>query len=84
MLRGYWCRHQHPVWIFPVAYHQEPILPTAKTYMGMTSVGQAFRSALQHCGTSQVLEETTGGAKVARYVEAEADHYACGELLHGS
>lgn len=27
----------------------------------------------------RVLEETTGGAKVARYVEAEADHFAHAE-----
>jgi len=53
MLRGYWRRHQHAEWIFPVAYRNEPIPPTAQTYMGMTSVGLAFRMALQESGVKK-------------------------------
>jgi site-specific recombinase XerD len=53
MLRDYWRRHQHPVWIFPLAYRNEPIQPTVKTCMGLTSVGQAFRMALQESGVKQ-------------------------------
>jgi site-specific recombinase XerD len=53
MLRGYWCRHQHPEWIFPVTEKNGPVLPTAKTHMGTWGVSNVFKIARQESGVKK-------------------------------
>ena len=50
MLREYWCTHQHPVWLFPIAYQRGPVLPTAKRCMAPRGISKAFQKARQESG----------------------------------
>ena len=54
LLRGYWYRHKHPLWLFPTSDARKLPLPTAETYMTPQIVGIAFRAALRESGVKKL------------------------------
>jgi len=53
MLRAYWRTHAHPVWLFPIAYRQGPVLPTAKRCMTPRGISKAFQIARDESGVKK-------------------------------
>lgn len=49
-LRTYWRTHAHPVWLFPIAYRKEPVLPTAQRCMATRGISKAFQIARGESG----------------------------------
>jgi site-specific recombinase XerD len=59
LLRQYWSRHRHPVWLFPAAARAGVSLAAATQPMDESGVQRAFRAAWQASGISKAASVHT-------------------------
>lgn len=52
-LRHFWCRHRHPVWLFPARTRRGVPPETATRPISVSSVQKAFRAAREESGVSK-------------------------------